>query len=66
MHIAQANTVTAVSGTLDTSRLVTWISRAMWLGWIPLVLFLVFFTSMPDIHNAMHGVRHSSSVVQCH
>ncbi len=43
-----------------------WASRALWLGWIPLVLFLVFFTSMPAIHNGMHGLRHASTLVQCH
>ncbi len=47
-------------------KLATWTARILWAGWIPLVLFLVFFTGMPDIHNAMHGVRHSSTFVQCH
>lgn len=43
-----------------------WAERVLWLTWIPLVLFTVFFASTPDIHNGMHPVRHSTTIVQCH
>jgi len=43
-----------------------WIERTLWMAWIPLVLFTVFFSSIPDVHNGMHPVRHSTTIVQCH
>ena len=43
-----------------------WVERVLWATWIPLVLFTVFFTSIPDVHNGMHPVRHSTTIVQCH
>ncbi|MDQ6952051.1 MAG: CbtB-domain containing protein [Mariprofundaceae bacterium] len=49
-----------------TTSLATWAERALWMAWIPLVLFTVFFVSIPDVHNGMHPVRHSTTIVQCH
>lgn len=46
--------------------LLTWTTGLLWAGWIPLVLYLVFFASIQDVHNGMHQVRHASTVVQCH
>jgi len=43
-----------------------WVERILWMAWIPLVLFTVFFASIPDVHNGMHPVRHSTTIVQCH
>jgi len=43
-----------------------WAERILWLSWVPLVLFTVFFTSIPDIHNGVHPIRHSTTIVQCH
>jgi len=43
-----------------------WTERILWMAWIPLVLFTVFFASIPDVHNGMHPVRHSTTIVQCH
>ncbi len=43
-----------------------WLERALWLAWIPLVLYVVFFSPIPDIHDGMHPIRHSSTLVQCH
>ncbi len=43
-----------------------WAERALWATWIPLILFTVFFTSIPDVHNGMHPIRHSTTIVQCH
>ncbi len=43
-----------------------WAERVLWLAWIPMVLFTVFFASIPDVHNGMHPVRHSTTIVQCH
>ena len=43
-----------------------WAERLLWLSWVPLVLFTVFFTSIPDIHNGVHPIRHSTTIVQCH
>jgi len=43
-----------------------WMERILWLGWVPLVLFTVFFSSIPDVHNGMHPLRHSTTIVQCH
>jgi len=43
-----------------------WMERVLWLSWVPLVLFTIFFSSIPNIHNGMHPVRHSTTVVQCH
>ncbi len=43
-----------------------WVERILWASWVPLVLFTVFFSSIPDIHNGMHPVRHSTTIVQCH
>ena len=48
------------------TRLLTWATGLLWVGWIPLVLYLVFFASIQDMHNGMHQVRHASTVVQCH
>ncbi|MDX8396835.1 MAG: CbtB-domain containing protein [Mariprofundaceae bacterium] len=44
----------------------TWAERILWLTWVPLVLFTVFFASIPDVHNGMHPVRHAATIVQCH
>jgi len=49
-----------------TTSLATWAERVLWMAWIPLVLFTVFFASIPDVHNGMHPVRHSTTIVQCH
>ena len=43
-----------------------WVERILWVSWVPLVLFTVFFTSIPDIHNGVHPIRHSTTIVQCH
>jgi len=43
-----------------------WLERALWLAWIPLVLYAVFFAPIPDLHDGMHPIRHSSTLVQCH
>jgi len=43
-----------------------WAERILWVSWVPLVLFTVFFTSIPDIHNGVHPIRHSTTIVQCH
>ncbi|MDX8413012.1 MAG: hypothetical protein R8J85_02900 [Mariprofundales bacterium] len=43
-----------------------WMERVLWLSWVPLVLFTIFFAPVPDIHNGMHPLRHSTTVVQCH
>ncbi|MDX8398113.1 MAG: CbtB-domain containing protein [Mariprofundaceae bacterium] len=44
----------------------TWVERILWMSWVPLVLFTVFFASIPDVHNGMHPVRHAPTIVQCH
>ncbi|PCI44523.1 MAG: hypothetical protein COB41_04250 [Proteobacteria bacterium] len=49
-----------------TTSLATWAERVLWLTWVPLVLFTVFFASIEDVHNGMHPVRHSTTIVQCH
>jgi len=49
-----------------TTSLTIWAERVLWMTWIPLVLFTVFFASIPDVHNGMHPVRHSTTIVQCH
>jgi len=49
-----------------TTSLAIWAERVLWMAWIPLVLFTVFFASIPDVHNGMHPVRHSTTIVQCH
>jgi hypothetical protein len=46
--------------------LATWAERVLWMSWVPLVLFTVFFASIEDVHNGMHPVRHSTTIVQCH
>ncbi len=43
-----------------------WAERILWLAWVPLVLFTIFFAAIPDVHNGMHPLRHSTTVVQCH
>ena len=43
-----------------------WLERVLWVSWVPLVLFTVFFASIPDVHDGMHPVRHSTTIVQCH
>ena len=43
-----------------------WLERVLWVSWVPLVLFTVFFASIEDVHNGMHPVRHSTTIVQCH
>jgi len=43
-----------------------WVERVLWVSWVPLVLFTVFFSSIPDVHNGMHPLRHSTTIVQCH
>ncbi len=43
-----------------------WAERILWISWIPLVLFTVFFTSIPDVHDGVHPIRHSTTIVQCH
>jgi len=43
-----------------------WLERVLWVSWVPLVLFTVFFASIPDVHDGMHPIRHSTTIVQCH
>jgi len=43
-----------------------WFERVLWVSWVPLVLFTVFFASIEDVHDGMHPVRHSTTIVQCH
>ncbi|MDQ6964445.1 MAG: CbtB-domain containing protein [Mariprofundales bacterium] len=43
-----------------------WVEALLWLSWVPLVLFTLFFSSIPDIHDGMHPLRHSTTIVQCH
>ena len=45
---------------------IVWLERVLWVSWVPLVLFTVFFASIEDVHNGMHPVRHSTTIVQCH
>jgi len=54
-----------IQGVLTTP-LRIWAERIIWLAWVPLVLFTIFFSSIPDVHNGMHPLRHSTTVVQCH
>jgi len=54
------------SGTQTGASARIWAERILWVSWVPLVLFTVFFTSIPDIHNGVHPVRHSTTIVQCH
>jgi hypothetical protein len=42
------------------------LEKVLWVAWIPLVLFTVFFASIEDVHDGMHPVRHSTTIVQCH
>jgi len=44
----------------------TWAGRVLWMAWIPLTLYVVFFAPVPDIHDGMHPLRHSTTIVQCH
>ncbi|MDQ6974021.1 MAG: CbtB domain-containing protein [Mariprofundaceae bacterium] len=55
-----------ISKAKATTSLATWAECVLWMTWIPLVLFTVFFASIPDVHNGMHPVRHSTTIVQCH
>ena len=48
------------------SSIARWAECALWMAWIPVVLYTLFFSAIPDIHNGMHPVRHSTTVVQCH
>ncbi len=52
--------------TASKTSIAVWAERILWASWIPLVLFTVFFTSIPDIHNGVHPIRHSTTIVQCH
>jgi len=52
--------------TVSSSSCTRWLERVLWISWVPLVLYTVFFTPIPDIHNGMHPLRHSTTVVQCH
>ncbi len=42
------------------------LERLLWACWVPLVLFTIFFAPIPDVHDGMHPLRHSTTVVQCH
>jgi len=58
---------TAAAGAVQTGASPRiWAERLLWVSWVPLVLFTVFFTSIPDIHNGVHPIRHSTTIVQCH
>ncbi len=61
--------MTTQTGTIATPTLSTpaiWLERLLWLAWVPLVLYTIFFAPIPDIHDGMHPLRHSTTVVQCH
>ncbi len=60
------STATQTATQTTTTPLRVWAERILWLSWIPLVLFTVFFASIPDVHDGMHPVRHSTTIVQCH
>lgn len=64
MNKTMSKTLTGVHST--ALRPALWLERALWLAWIPLVLYVVFFAPIPDIHDGMHPLRHSSTLVQCH
>jgi len=55
----------AVQAQSKTS-IAVWAERVLWMTWVPVVLFTVFFASIEDVHNGMHPVRHSTTIVQCH
>ena len=63
MATTMQHTVTAAHTGASTR---VWAERILWVSWVPLVLFTVFFTSIPDIHNGVHPIRHSTTIVQCH
>jgi len=52
--------------TRTDARPMVWLQRLLWAAWIPLVLYVVFFSPIPDIHDGMHPLRHASTLVQCH
>jgi len=43
-----------------------WLERLLWLSWVPVVLYTIFFNPIADVHNGMHPLRHSTTIVQCH
>lgn len=57
---------TATTQAASSVSLRVWAERILWVSWVPLVLFTVFFASIEDVHNGMHPVRHSTTIVQCH
>jgi len=59
MRLAETGTKTGASGR-------TLAGRILWMAWIPLTLYMVFFAPIPDIHDGMHTLRHSTTIVQCH
>lgn len=59
-------TATAGQQAASQSSVMLWLERALWISWVPLVLYTVFFASIPDVHDGMHPVRHSTTIVQCH
>ncbi|RMH51457.1 MAG: hypothetical protein D6682_04465 [Zetaproteobacteria bacterium] len=58
----KANTITAPTA----SKLARRTEMVLWALWIPLTIFTIFFVPIPDIHDGMHPLRHSTTVVQCH
>ncbi len=46
--------------------LAVWAERLLWAAWIPLVVYTVFIAPIPDVHDGMHPLRHSTTIVQCH
>jgi len=65
MNLSTSMQQTATTVQTGTSPRI-WVERILWASWVPLVLFTVFFTSIPDIHNGVHPIRHSTTIVQCH
>jgi len=43
-----------------------WAERVLWMVWVPLVVYAVFMAPVPDLHDGMHPVRHSTTIVHCH
>lgn len=61
------NRAMTLAGTTRTGAAASrWLQRLLWVAWIPLVLYVVFFAPMPDVHDGMHPLRHASTLVQCH
>ncbi len=59
-------TATVGQQAASQSSAMVWLERILWVSWVPLVLYTVFFASIPDVHDGMHPVRHSTTIVQCH